>query len=255
MFKSVLLTNLDWSRLLHIGHVCRRVFMERDKVDIYKNAKRTGPISAADPGKGPGRPAPPPPASLMFRAKWGPNGRKICFWNPPPAPLPEDLDLPLHILPLDRTSLVNKRFITWPKRKGCRRTSGRSGKTSPIRTQDLPYLARWQSQPYTINLIIWSFVWSCHVSDKQPVKFLKYIELARTVKSAALDHIYSLFKQNIKSGNASGEGNAGERWKTTIGLISKKATLHAQQTFFLRPFFLALYSKFVDMTIILSLIL
>ena len=54
MFKSVLLTNLDWSRLLHIGHVCRRVFMERDKVDIYKNAKRTRPISAADPGKGPG---------------------------------------------------------------------------------------------------------------------------------------------------------------------------------------------------------
>ena len=26
---------------------------------------------------------------------------------------------------LDRTSLVNKRFITWPKRKGFRRTSGR----------------------------------------------------------------------------------------------------------------------------------
>ena len=29
----------------------------------------------------------------------------------------------------------------------------------------------------------------------------------------------------------SGEGNAGERWKTTIGLISKKATLHVQNTF------------------------
>ena len=27
------------------------------------------------------------------------------------------------------------------------------------------------------------------------------------------------------------EGNAGERWKTTIGLISKKATLHVQYTF------------------------
>ena len=48
------------------------------------------------------------------------------------------------------------------------------------------------------------------MSDKQPVKFLKYIELVRT-KSEALDHIYRLFKQNIKSGNASGEGNAGER--------------------------------------------
>ena len=68
MFKSVLLTNLDRSRLLHIGHVCPRVFMERDKVDIYKNAKRTRLISAADPGKGPGRPPlfPPP---LMLRAK------------------------------------------------------------------------------------------------------------------------------------------------------------------------------------------
>ena len=29
-----------------------------------------------------------------------------------------------------------------------------------------------------------------------------------------------------------GEGNAGERWKTTIGLISKKGTLHLQHTFF-----------------------
>ena len=84
MFKSVLLTNLDWSRLLHIGHVCLRVFMERDKVDIYKSAKRTRPISAADPGKGPGSPL------LMFRAKWGPNGREIWFWRPPP--LSQSLD-------------------------------------------------------------------------------------------------------------------------------------------------------------------
>ena len=29
----------------------------------------------------------------------------------------------------------------------------------------------------------------------------------------------------------SGEGNAGEWWKTTIGLISKKGTLHVQHTF------------------------
>ena len=29
----------------------------------------------------------------------------------------------------------------------------------------------------------------------------------------------------------SGEGNAGEWWKTTIGLISKKATLYVQHTF------------------------
>ena len=33
-----------------------------------------------------------------------------------------------------------------------------------------------------------------------------------------------------------GEGNAGERRKTTIGLISKKATLHVQHTFFLHFF-------------------
>ena len=49
-------------------------------------------------------------------------------------------------------------------------------------------------------LFIWSFQ-VFQVSDKQPVKFLKYIDLART-KSEALDNIYSLFKQNIKSGNA-----------------------------------------------------
>ena len=28
------------------------------------------------------------------------------------------------------------------------------------------------------------------------------------------------------------EGNAGERWKTTMGLISKKEPLHVQHTFF-----------------------
>ena len=32
-----------------------------------------------------------------------------------------------------------------------------------------------------------------------------------------------MFKPNIKSCNAKREGNAGERWKTTIGLISKKS--------------------------------
>ena len=38
----------------------------------------------------------------------------------------------------------------------------------------------------------------------------------------------------------SGEGNAGEWWKTTMGVISKKkATLHVQHTFlyFSLPFF------------------
>ena len=35
----------------------------------------------------------------------------------------------------------------------------------------------------------------------------------------------------------SGEGNAGERWKTTISLISKKATLRVQQAQFFVHFF------------------
>ena len=34
----------------------------------------------------------------------------------------------------------------------------------------------------------------------------------------------------------SGEGNAGERSKTTIGLISKKASLHVLHTFFVHFF-------------------
>ena len=33
-----------------------------------------------------------------------------------------------------------------------------------------------------------------------------------------------------------GEGNDGERWKTTTGLISKKATLHVQHTFLVHFF-------------------
>ena len=40
----------------------------------------------------------------------------------------------------------------------------------------------------------------------------------------------------------SGEGNAGERWKTTIGLISKKATLHVQHTFFVYFFVVVLHN-------------
>ena len=39
----------------------------------------------------------------------------------------------------------------------------------------------------------------------------------------------------------SGEGNAGERRKTTIGLISKKGTLHMQYTFFVHFFIVVLH--------------
>ena len=38
----------------------------------------------------------------------------------------------------------------------------------------------------------------------------------------------------------SGEGNVRERWKT-IGLISKKATLHVQYTFFVHFFAIVLH--------------
>ena len=39
----------------------------------------------------------------------------------------------------------------------------------------------------------------------------------------------------------SGEGNAGERWKTAIGLISKKGALHVQHTFFVYFFAVVLH--------------
>ena len=88
--------------------------------------KELGPYQRRIQERGPGGP-PPHPAPLMFSAKCGPNGRKICFWTPPPPSLPYLKIWICHCISchLDRTSLVNKRFITWPKRKGCRRTSGR----------------------------------------------------------------------------------------------------------------------------------
>ena len=45
----------------------------------------------------------------------------------------------------------------------------------------------------------------------------------------------------------SGEGNAGERWKTTIGLISKKATLHVQHTFLVHFFAVVLHDHNVKL--------
>ena len=46
----------------------------------------------------------------------------------------------------------------------------------------------------------------------------------------------------------SGEGNAGEWWKTTIGLISKKATLHVQHTFFVHFFAVVLHDYNVKLS-------
>ena len=45
----------------------------------------------------------------------------------------------------------------------------------------------------------------------------------------------------------SGEDNAGERGKTTIGLISKKATFHMQLTFFVRFFAVVLHDCNVNL--------
>ena len=45
----------------------------------------------------------------------------------------------------------------------------------------------------------------------------------------------------------SGEGNAGERWKTAIGLISKKTTLHVQHTFFVHFFAVVLHDHNVKL--------
>ena len=61
---------------------------------------------------------------------------------------------------------------------------------------------------------------------------LKYIDLARA-KSEALYNFYSLLTQYMKSFMLSGEGNENGKktTTTTIGLISKKATLHVQHTF------------------------
>ena len=52
-------------------------------------------------------------------------------------------------------------------------------------------------------------------------------------KSEAFENIHGLFKQNLKSCNARAAKATPENdEKTKIGLISKKATLHVQQTFF-----------------------
>ena len=45
----------------------------------------------------------------------------------------------------------------------------------------------------------------------------------------------------------SGEGHAGELWKTIIGLISKKATLHVQHTFFVHFFAVVLHDHNVKL--------
>ena len=55
-------------------------------------------------------------------------------------------------------------------------------------------------------------------------------------KSEALENFYRLLKQNIKSYNAKQRRQRDRLKKTAIGLISKKATLHVQHTFFVHFF-------------------
>ena len=45
----------------------------------------------------------------------------------------------------------------------------------------------------------------------------------------------------------SGEGNARERWKTATGVISKKATLHVQHTFFVYFFAVVLHNHILKL--------
>ena len=71
-----------------------------------------------------------------------------------------------------------------------------------------------------------------------------YIDLARD-KSEALDNIYSLLRHNIKSCNAK---RRIERWKTTIGLISEKATFYVQHTFFVHFFAVVLHDYNVKLS-------
>ena len=56
------------------------------------------------------------------------------------------------------------------------------------------------------------------------------LSIVSRAKSEALDNIYSFLKQNIKSCNAK-RRRQRERWKTTIGLISKKSNF-ARVTYF-----------------------
>ena len=88
--------------------------------------KELGPYQRRIQERGPGGPPPPIPRPLCLEQNEARTAGKFVF-GPPPPHLPYLKIWICHCISchLDRTSLVNKRFITWPKRKGCRRTSGR----------------------------------------------------------------------------------------------------------------------------------
>ena len=95
---------------------------------FIKTQKELGPYQRRIQERGRGGPSPPPiPRPLCLEQTEARTAGKFVFGPPPPSPLPYLKIWICHCISchLDRTSLVNKRFITWPKRKGFRRTSGR----------------------------------------------------------------------------------------------------------------------------------
>ena len=106
------------------------------KSTFIKTQKELGPYQRRIQGRGPGGPLPPPSLCLeqneartagKFDFGDRPPYLKVWMTAPRPHPPPYLKVWICHCISchLDRTSLVNKRFVTWPKRKGFWKTSGR----------------------------------------------------------------------------------------------------------------------------------
>ena len=103
------------------------------KSTFIKTQKELGLYRRRIQGRGPGGPPSPPPP-LCLEQNEARTAGKFVFGDCPPLSQSLDGCPPPHpkvwicyyiSSHLDRTSLFNKRFITWPKRKGFRRASGR----------------------------------------------------------------------------------------------------------------------------------
>ena len=91
---------------------------------FIKTQKELGPYQRRIQGRGPGGPPPRAPYVYLEQNEAQTAG-KFVFGHPPPLPYVKVWICHCISCHLDRTSVVNKRLITWLKRKGCRRTSGR----------------------------------------------------------------------------------------------------------------------------------